>query len=68
MIGGALVVVAVGAGLGVAASQGACSPRGDIAASDVCSNVPDRAKTAEVPRSVLREESSSSLRAQAGRA
>ncbi|WEH28865.1 hypothetical protein [Streptomyces sp. AM 3-1-1] len=60
-IGGALVVVAVGAGLGAAASQGAFSPRGDIAASDVRSTVPDRAKTAEVPRSVLREESSSSF-------
>ncbi|WP_432091252.1 hypothetical protein [Streptomyces sp. NRRL F-5630] len=59
--GVALSAVVVGGGLGVAASQGAFAQRGDIAASDVCSNVPERARTAEALRSVLPKESSYSF-------
>ncbi|MDT0423623.1 hypothetical protein [Streptomyces evansiae] len=59
--GGVLAVIA-GAGFGIAAWQGVfAEERGDIAASDVCSNVPDRAKTAEALRSVLPKESTYSF-------
>ncbi|WP_433341061.1 hypothetical protein [Streptomyces sp. CA-253872] len=54
-----LAVVLVAGGLGIAAWQGAfAEERGTIAAGDVCSNVPHRARVADILGSVLPENSS----------
>ncbi|WP_432091254.1 hypothetical protein [Streptomyces sp. NRRL F-5630] len=57
-----LAAVLVAGGLGIAAWQGAFAEgRGDIAAGDVCPNVPHRERAAAIFRSVLPEDSSYSF-------
>ncbi|EDY44915.1 hypothetical protein [Streptomyces sp. SPB074] len=59
VVWGGVFAVLAGAGFGIAAWQGAfAEERGDIAAGDVCSNVPHRERAAEIFRSVLPEDTS----------
>jgi hypothetical protein len=61
-LGSALVIVLVAGGWGIAAWRGAFADRrGEIAATDICSNVPQRERAARIFRSVLPEESSYSF-------
>ncbi|NEA43120.1 hypothetical protein G3I42_28410 [Streptomyces sp. SID11385] len=62
MLSMALAAVLVAGGLGIAAWQGVfAGGRGDIAAGDICSNVPHRERAAEIFRSVLPGNSSYSF-------
>ncbi|EDY44901.1 hypothetical protein [Streptomyces sp. SPB074] len=62
VVWGGVFAVLAGAGFGIAAWQGAfAEERGDIAAGDVCSNVPHRERAAEIFRSVLPENTSYSF-------